>query len=561
MNLVFVRHVRLSILFLIALTALSAAAYAQNATPEATASLESSKFDIPPEIAGHEKEWPLGNHDYNNTRAAVGSPINSSNVKSLGPAWTFELEGTSEWGGESGSPVISDGVVYVQDMQANTYALDFKTGEKIWKASYSNQIFGPAGPGIGYGKVFVCTRIDRYSALDMKTGKELWSYSTGTQLPTGAFQPSVFDHRVYAATQAANAGHGQSDFHSYQPGSSGSAIALDPDTGKVIWQWMAVEEGFWGHPEINSGGGIWFPAAIDTETGITYWNTGNPAPLPGLKGWPNGSSRPGPNLYTNSQIALDHATGKMLWYQQVKPHDLFNLDFQDSPILAQVKINAQMQKIVIGAGKNGVIFGFDAAAGQILWKTPVGLHQNDELQALPLDDSTTWVAPGAWGGVETPMAYADGVIYAQVANLPSPYNATAFDAETGEEALNRSEGGSSYKGATSELDALDAATGKILWKTDFPHVGFAGATVVNDLVFTASLDGIIYALARDDGHIVWQYQAPGGTNAWPAVAGDTIVWPIGLGDKPLVLALRLGANIIPPTPETMRTPVKTPEGG
>ncbi len=92
-------------------------------------------------------------------------------------------------------------------------------------------------------------------------------------------------------------------------------------------------------------------------------------------------------------------------------------------------------------------------------------------------------------------------------------------------------------------------------------MGFAGATVVNDLVFTASLDGIIYALSRDDGHVVWQYQAPGGTNAWPAVASDTIVWPIGLGDKPLVLALRLGANIIPPTPEIMRTPVKTPEGG
>ncbi len=181
-----------------------------------------------------------------------------------------------------------------------------------------------------------------------------------------------------------------------------------------------------------------------------------------MKGYPNGSSRPGPNLYTNSQIALDHLTGQMLWYNQVKPHDLFNLDFQDSAMLAQVKIDGQTQKIVIGAGKNGVMFGFDAATGQTLWKTSVGLHQNDELQALPLDGSTTWVAPGAWGGVETPMAYADGVIYAQVANLPSPHNATAFDAETGEEVLNRSESGTSYKDGNSEMDALDAATGKIL---------------------------------------------------------------------------------------------------
>ena len=85
--------------------------------------------------------------------------------------------------------------------------------------------------------------------------------------------------------------------------------------------------------------------------------------------------------------------------------------------------------------------------------------------------------------------------------------------------------------------------------------------VVNDLVFTASLDGILYAMTRSDGRVVWKYQAPGGTNAWPAISGDTIVWPIGLGDKPLVLALKLGGNIIPPTPETIRTPVKTPEGG
>ena len=67
---------------------------------------------------------------------------------------------------------------------------------------------------------------------------------------------------------------------------------------------------------------------------------------------------------------------------------------------------------------------------------------------------------------------------------------------------------------------------------------FGGVTVVNDLVFTATLDGMIYALNRKDGSVVWQWQAPGGTNAWPAVAGDTIVWPIGLGDSPMVIALQ-----------------------
>lgn len=516
-------------------------------------------LDIPPEVAGHEREWPLANHDYANTRAAVGSSINASNVANLKVAWTSPLGGTSEWGGGTGNPVISDGVVYFEDLAANAYAVELHSGRLIWETEYDNQIFGPSGPGLGYGKVYVVSRIDRYSALDIKTGHEVWRYDSGTQSPSGAFQPSVFGHRVYTTTQAADSGKGKIKFTSYQGGSSGSVLLLDPDTGSPVWQWQVVEAGFWGHPDINSGGGLWFPPAIDTQRGVSYWGSGNPAPLAGIKGWPNGSSRPGPNLYTNSLIALDD-TGKLVWYNQVKPHDLFNLDFQISPILATVKANGGERKIVIGSGKLGVVYGFDQDTGKTLWSTSIGLHQNDGLSELPLDQSTTWVAPGAWGGVETPMAFADGTLYALTANLPSPYNATMYDAENQQDGLNRSEGGTLLEKGTAEIDALDAATGKILWQHAFDRVAFSGVTVVNDLLFTATLDGTLYALSRADGRVVWQWQAPGGTNAWPAVAGDTIVWPFGLGDSPMMIALSLTGTGSLPTPEQQRTPVKTPEG-
>ena len=220
---------------------------------------------------------------------------------------------------------------------------------------------------------------------------------------------------------------------------------MDPQNGTEYWSWTGVEEGFWGNPKLNSGAGIWFPPAIDTETGVSYWATGNPSPVPGLKDYPNGSSRPGPNLYSNSLIALDHRTGKMLFYNQVKPHDLFNLDFQVSPMLVPVKLQGKDTKIVVGSGKLGVVYGFDKDTGKTLWSTPIGVHQNDNLQALPLDTSTTWVYPGAWGGVEAPMAFADGTVYVLTANLASPYNATAFDADTPEQALNRSEGGTALR--------------------------------------------------------------------------------------------------------------------
>jgi outer membrane protein assembly factor BamB len=554
----FTQLLKISLIIVFLAQACAQATPTPTSTP--TAASGSGTFDIPPEVAGHESEWPLANHDYENTRVAVDSSINASNVANLKVAWTADLKGTAEWGGGTGNPIISDGIVYFQDMGANTYAVKLDTGELLWEKQYNNSIFGPSSPGIGYGKVFILSRIDRYSALDIKSGQELWYWSTGPDIPAGAFQPYVFGGQVYVATQAASSGRGQETFHSYQGGSTGVAVLLDPETGKETWHWQVVEEDFWGNIEINSGGGLWFPPAIDTRRGVSYWGTGNPSPVPGLKGYPNGSSRPGPNLYTNSLIALDHRTGKLLWYNQVRPHDLFNLDFQVSPMLANVNMDGKEREIVIGSGKLGVVYAFDRESGETIWSTPIGLHQNDNLTELPVDDSTTWVAPGAWGGVETPMAYADGTIYALTANLPSPYNATAYDADTPEQALNRSEGGTLYENGTTEIDAIDAASGEILWKYEFDRVAFAGVTIVNDLLFTATLDGMIYALSRADGSVVWQWQAPGGTNAWPAVSGDTIVWPFGLGDSPSVIALSLKGGGSIPTPESLQTPVQTPQG-
>jgi len=150
---------------------IGAAVIAQEATPVVTAASETSPFDIPPEIAGHEQEWPLGNHDYSNTRVAVNSTINASNVSTLGVAWTSKVSGGGGWGAATGNPVISNGVVYYEDLSSNIYAVDFKTGSKVWEADFNNHIFGPTGVGLGYGKVYAFNRIDRGAALDISTAK------------------------------------------------------------------------------------------------------------------------------------------------------------------------------------------------------------------------------------------------------------------------------------------------------------------------------------------------------------------------------------------------------
>lgn len=158
----------------------------------------------------------------------------------------------------------------------------------------------------------------------------------------------------------------------------------------------------------------------------------------------------------------------------------------------------------------------------------MGLHKNDDVLAIP-EGQTIEVAPGVLGGVETPMALAGGVLYVPIVNLPSSFSPTAFDFSTFD--LSRS---------TGELVAIDVNTGAILWAQTYPTMNIGAATVVNDLVFTATMDGMIYAYDRVTGDEVWSYQAPAGVNGWPAVVDDTILWPAGMGEAPVLVALKLG---------------------
>lgn len=495
--------------------------------------------DIPPEIADNSQEWPLAHQNYGNHRAAVNSPINSSNVNTLGEAWSFAIPGRASFGAAASAPVIADATVYLQDLESNVFALNLDDGSMIWEQMYNNPVIGPNGPAIGYGRVYVASGVTGFAALDMASGEEVWQVDTTEERPTGAIQGYVFDNKVFLTTQAGVAGEEGSGVRGYEGGRSGHIYALNPENGETIWEFQTVEDDFWGNEELNSGGGVWFSPAIDTEDGLTFWGTGNPAPFPGTVDFPNASSREEPNLYANSLIALNADSGELAWYNYVNPDDLFDLDVQVSPMLATVTVDGEARELLIGSGKLGDIIAVDSSTGETVWRTPVGIHQNDDVTEIP-EGITIEVYPGVLGGVETPMAYADGTIYAPVLNLPSPYDATGFGATNGSEALANVNDRTNIGSGTSELVAVDADTGIILWSTSFEAENYGGATVVNDLVFTATADGVIHALLRETGEEVWSYQLPGGVNAWPAVSGDTIVWPAGLGEDAALVALRLG---------------------
>ena len=481
---------------------------------------------VPPEVADHAEDWPLPNKDYENTRATADSAITSENVSDLGAAWSFPIPGIGAYGAAASNPLIAGDVVYFQDLRCNVFALDLETGEVKWSKFYNvSEVVGPNGPALGWGKVFVAKDLYNVAALDAETGEEVWSTRISEINTTGIdIQPTVYDGLVYLSTVP-----GTGDVF-YAPGGIGVIYAIDAETGEVVWNFSTVDSpDLWGKRGVNSGGGSWYPPAIDLDSGITFWGIGNPAPFPGTEEWPSGTSRPGPNLYTDSMMALDHATGEMIWFRQVLPHDLFDHDFQISPILAELDVGGASQKVVFGAGKLGKVYAFNRSSGEVLWSTVVGeYYETAQLDVLP--NGTTRIYPGVLGGVETPMAYADGILYVPVVNIFSDWTPTALDTSTID-----------FNNGTGELLAIDAATGKILWIQLLETMALGGATVINDLVFTAEYDGTIHAFKADSGDEVFELKAPAGINGWPAVAGDTIVWPAGVGEELSLFALRLGA--------------------
>src|SRR6266566_1407404 len=490
-------------------------------------------------------DWPQANHDYANTRVATGSPISSANVRQLGVDWTFKVGGSSIFGVLATSPIVVNQMVYLQDLNSNVYAIDLNNGALKWEKQYNAINEGPNGVGYDSGMVFATSDDHTVVALDARTGTEVWSRRIAQKLQQ-INQPRVIHAgTVYVSTV---------DYEKVQPQDGtgmGTIHAVDVRTGKDIWTFNTIKDGYlWGNPNINSGGGAWYPPAIDTVTGTTYWGTNNAAPWPGIKGFPNGSSRPAPNLYTESEIALDRS-GRLQWFNQVKPHDLFDYDFQISPILATASVAGSSRKIVIGAGKGGYVIAFDRQTGSQLWKTAVGLHHNDNLAPIPAGQTIT-VEPGILGGVETPMALANGVVYVPVSNLPTDFT------DTNRTLPNPSTG-------TGEIDAVDVNTGRVLWTSRLESEDFGSVVVVGDLVFTSTFTGTVLGFNRASGKQVWSWQAPGGINGFLAAAGDRLLVPVGLGATPMLVSLKLGAAgtiasataTVTPTPSSSCTPSTT----
>jgi alcohol dehydrogenase (cytochrome c) len=495
--------------------------------------------------------WTLPGANLQNTRDVSG-PINSSNVSQLGVAWTAPIKATGVFGGYATTPVVVNGVVYTQDLDSNVEAIQLSTGKVLWTMPYNSPNEGPDGVNVAHGTVFATTATSAV-AIQAATGEQLWSTKLirnnheGIDMAPGYNNGTVYVSTVPGNATAFYAGNGQA-----------TLWALNATTGKAEWKFNEVQDLWSGGNQklvnINSGGGQWDPPSFDSQ-GNVYIGVANPAPFGGVPGYPWGSSRPGPDLYTDSVVKLS-PQGKLLWYYQLTPHDLHDWDINNSPVLS----TANGQPVVIDAGKAGIVIELNADTGKLLWKDPVGVHNGHDNDGLITENMTPaqaaksslgkvdTVEPGELGGVESQLASNGTTTFAAINDLATPIYATG-------QAVPKTPAAAAafFKGylalvakATGEVVAINQDTGQIEWDTKLPSSAYGAATVSNDVLFTTTYNGHLYALSTKTGQVLLNKPMSAFTNAPVAIDGDYVItaagFPLSKTQVPLIIAYKLGGT-------------------
>ena len=481
--------------------------------------------------------WTQPDADLASTRY-VTSAITSANVSTLGVAWTVPLtmNTTHTDGAYATTPVIVNGVVYVQDLDSDVFAISLATGKVLWTHDYNSPNGGPDGVNVVGGVVYAATA-NAAVALDAATGTQLWSRTLIANDHEGIAMAPGFDNgTVYVSTVPANV------TTIYGAGGQGILWALNAQTGAPEWSWNQ-DQNLWGNPGVNSGAGLWYTPSFDAQGNI-YLGIANPAPIFGTTSYPLGSSRPGPDLYTDSVVKLSPA-GKLLWYYQLTPHDLYDWDLQNPPVLT----TANGRPVVIAGGKAGIMIELDAQTGKLLWQRPVGGHTGHENDGLLTEHATSTspdplpakycLEPSLYGGMLTQLASNGSTTFAAVNDFALTASPTGFTGSVASQVQ-------AFDNAVGEMVAVNQDTGTVSWDTPLPSSPFGAATVTNNVVFTTTFKGDLYALDATTGAILFKTPMSAGTNAPVAVDGDYLI--AGAGEalsstqRNMIIAYKLGAT-------------------
>jgi alcohol dehydrogenase (cytochrome c) len=433
---------------------------------------------------------------------------------------------------------VKDGVVFLTDHE-KTVAVDALTGREIWKTmiEYPPETTRVVccgivnrGAALFDGKLYRTTLDANVIALDAKTGKEVWR--TKSSDPKDGYSMTVAPLVANGVVIAGVAGA--------EYGIRGYLEGFDAQTGKSLWRTYTIPEK--GQPGSETwpgdtwkqgGGSTWITGSYDPDLDLVYWGTGNPAP------W-NPLNRKGDNLYTNSVLAFQPKTGKVVWHFQMTPGDPFDYDGVNEWILAELPVDGGTRKVIMQANRNGYLYVIERATGKLVaanafvkvnWADGIDKETgrpvwSAETKAVVDKGEKQRIYPAVSGGKNWgPMAFDPtrrllyintnewGMDYEpapveQVANLKAgqPHYGVKFPA-----AFDADKRGL--------LRATDPLTGKAKWELPFKSPNIAGVlATAGGLVFTGMLTGEFIAVDADTGKIVWQFQTPSG------IVGQPITW-------------------------------------
>jgi alcohol dehydrogenase (cytochrome c) len=308
------------------------------------------------------ENWVSYNGDYTGRRYSVLAEVTPANAAQLKAKWTFF---TSGGGVMEVTPVVVAGVMFATRSN-DAYALDAATGKLLWhtRRAVSEGLIDDASGHINRGVAVLGTRVYMETdnahllCLDARSGKTIWdvAYATGNRNYGATSAPLIVKDKVLVGTSGGD------------DGVRGFVAAYDAVTGKEAWRFWTIpapgekgSESWPGNMYLHGCATTWMPGTYDAELNTIYWGTSNPCPDF------DGSVRPGDDLYTSSLLALDPDTGKLKWYFQFNPHDLYDYDAVETPVLVDANFKGEPRKLVVTANRNGFLYILDRTDGSYLY--------------------------------------------------------------------------------------------------------------------------------------------------------------------------------------------------
>jgi PQQ-dependent dehydrogenase (methanol/ethanol family) len=478
------------------------------------------------------QSWLMYGGGYHQQRFTTADAITPETVGDLTLEYTIEVGETGR-GKLEGTPVVvpSDPpIMYQTNGPGVLRAVNARSGEVIWTYRYAPSeqdtdqkpaIFccGSNNRGVAVlGDTLYMTTLDAsVVAIDRYTGEQNWRYDSA---PTGEGYSATWAPVVYDGSILNGSAGGEY-------GVRGFIESIDAETGEQEWRtWMTPKEQWIGDSWKNGAATNWMTITVDPETDTLYANVGNPGPDV------NGAVRPGPNVYSDSVVALNTDDGGVEWYFQEVPHDWWDWDASTPPVLFESEVDGENRKVVSHPGKTAWNYTLDAEDGK-LYNRSREISQHLNMWSLPQEtmEDTPWIMPSADGGSEwNPASYSreTGNLHVKAMNYPSKFQ---WD-EVGEWEYPSTYLGGSFTvypamddpgpapdGWNQQLaifSAVDPVSGEIVWQKEWENLSMGGSmSTASGLTFVGNGNGEFMAFDSETGERLWQYQFDASVNASP----------------------------------------------